>query len=87
MCSNSVAPIPSRIGFPVLRVHSSNTGAGNVSPADTAILSEESLKLAETLGLNGTPSYVIGDDVVVGAVGLDALRVKIATARCGKETC
>ena len=48
---------------------------------------EESLKLAETLNLNGTPSYVIGDDVVVGAVGLDALRVKIATARCGKETC
>jgi protein-disulfide isomerase len=48
---------------------------------------EESLKLAETLGLNGTPSYVIGDDVVIGAVGLDALRGKIATARCGKETC
>jgi protein-disulfide isomerase len=48
---------------------------------------EESLKLAETLGLNGTPSYVIGDDVVVGAVGLDALRGKIATARCGKESC
>jgi protein-disulfide isomerase len=48
---------------------------------------EESLKLAETLGLNGTPSYVIGEDVVVGAVGLDALRGKIASARCGKETC
>jgi protein-disulfide isomerase len=48
---------------------------------------EESLKLAETLGLNGTPSYVIGEDVVVGAVGLDALRGKIATARCGKESC
>jgi protein-disulfide isomerase len=48
---------------------------------------EESLKLAETLNLNGTPSYVIGEDVVVGAVGLDALRGKIATARCGKETC
>jgi protein-disulfide isomerase len=48
---------------------------------------EESLKLAETLGLNGTPSYVIGDDVVVGAVGMDALRGKIAMARCGKETC
>ena len=31
---------------------------------------EESFKLAEKLGLNGTPSYVIGDDVVVGAVGL-----------------
>jgi protein-disulfide isomerase len=48
---------------------------------------EESLKLAETLGLNGTPSYVVGDDVVVGAVGLDALRGKISTARCGKASC
>jgi protein-disulfide isomerase len=48
---------------------------------------EESLKLAETLGLNGTPSYVVGNDVVVGAVGLDALRGKISTARCGKESC
>ena len=33
---------------------------------------EESLKLAEKLGLNGTPSYVIGQNVVVGAVGLDS---------------
>src|SRR4029079_12739470 len=33
----------------------------------------ESFTLAEKLGLNGTPSYVIGDAVVVGAVGLDAL--------------
>ena len=48
---------------------------------------EESLKLAETLGLNGTPSYVVGDDVVIGAVGMEALRGKIAMARCGKETC
>ena len=31
------------------------------------------MKLAEALGLNGTPSYVIGNDVVIGAVGLDAL--------------
>ena len=28
------------------------------------------MKLAEALGLNGTPSYVIGNDVVIGAVGL-----------------
>jgi protein-disulfide isomerase len=48
---------------------------------------EESLKLAEKLGLNGTPSYVIGQNVVVGAVGLDALKEKINTARCGKATC
>jgi protein-disulfide isomerase len=48
---------------------------------------EESLKLGETLGLNGTPSYVVGNEVVVGAVGLNALKEKISTARCGKETC
>src|SRR5579859_7341188 len=48
---------------------------------------EETLKLAETLGLNGTPSYIIGSDVVIGAVGLDALRSKVSTARCGKATC
>jgi protein-disulfide isomerase len=47
---------------------------------------EESLKLAETLGLNGTPSYVVGNDVVIGAVGL-ALRSKISIVRCGKASC
>jgi len=48
---------------------------------------EESLKLAEKLGLNGTPSYVIGPNVVVGAVGLDQLKEKVNSARCGKATC
>src|SRR5947209_896992 len=47
----------------------------------------ESFKLAEAMGLNGTPSYVIGTDVVVGAVGLEALREKVNVARCGKATC
>jgi len=48
---------------------------------------QESMKLAEALGLNGTPSYVIGDNVVVGAVGLDALKEKVNTSRCGKPNC
>ena len=48
---------------------------------------EENLKLAEGLGLNGTPSYVFPAEVVVGAVGLPALKGKVNTARCGKETC
>src|SRR6185437_10501553 len=47
---------------------------------------EESFSLAEKLGLNGTPSYVIGDSVVVGAIGLDGLKEKVNTARCGKAT-
>ena len=48
---------------------------------------EESYKIAEALGLNGTPSYVVGSDVVVGAVGLKVLKEKVNTARCGKATC
>jgi len=48
---------------------------------------DESLKLAETLGLNGTPSYVFPSEVVVGAVGLPMLKERVNAARCGKETC
>src|SRR6202047_4114861 len=48
---------------------------------------EENFKLAEAMGMNGTPSYVIGKQVVVGAVGLDGLKEKIGIARCGQATC
>ena len=42
---------------------------------------EENMKLAEALGVSGTPSYVVGEEVVIGAVGLDALREKINAER------
>jgi protein-disulfide isomerase len=48
---------------------------------------EENFKLAEAMGMNGTPSYVIGKQVVIGAVGVDSLKEKIGVARCGKATC
>jgi protein-disulfide isomerase len=48
---------------------------------------EENFKLAEAMGMNGTPSYVIGKQVVIGAVGFDSLKEKIGIARCGKATC
>jgi protein-disulfide isomerase len=56
------------------------------SPEVRATL-EENFKLAEDMGMNGTPSYVIGKQVVVGAVGLEGLKEKIGIARCGKATC
>src|SRR3977135_4290990 len=56
------------------------------SPEVRATL-EENFKLAEEMGMNGTPSYVIGKQVVIGAVGVDGLREKIGVARCGKATC
>src|ERR1700730_13745661 len=42
---------------------------------------DENMKLADALGVNGTPSYVVGSELVVGAVGLDSLKEKIAAAR------
>jgi protein-disulfide isomerase len=42
---------------------------------------DENLKLGETIGITGTPTYVVGSEVVVGAVGLDALAKKLAAAR------
>ena len=41
----------------------------------------EDMKLATALGFSGTPSYVIGKDVVLGAVGAIALKERIAAAR------
>jgi protein-disulfide isomerase len=47
----------------------------------------ENFKVADALGLTGTPSYVIGDKVVVGAVGLAQLKEDVNKARCGKTSC
>ena len=48
---------------------------------------EENFKLAEAMGMNGTPSYVIGKQIVIGAVGVEGLKEKIGMARCGKAAC
>jgi protein-disulfide isomerase len=49
---------------------------------------DESGKLAKSLQVTGTPTYVIGEDVVVGAVGYDALEAKVANIKkCGKVIC
>ncbi|ODT13764.1 MAG: disulfide bond formation protein DsbA [Kaistia sp. SCN 65-12] len=48
----------------------------------------ESYALAQALGINGTPSYVLQNDVVVGAVGYDTLKEKIKSVReCGSTSC
>jgi protein-disulfide isomerase len=45
---------------------------------------KESHELADELGLNGTPSYIIGNTVIPGAIGIDRLKAKIAEVR---DTC
>lgn len=44
--------------------------------------------LAGGLGITGTPSYVVGDELVVGALGKDVLIEKIENMRnCGSTSC
>ena len=45
---------------------------------------KENVKLASVVGITGTPGYVIGKDVVVGAIGITGLKRQIDTAR-GKD--
>ena len=59
----------------------------DLASAEVRATLEENMKLAESLGMNGTPSYVIGKQVVIGAVGAESLKEKIGIARCGKATC
>jgi len=54
--------------------------AGTSDPAVQAEI-DANLNLARPLNLTGTPAWVVGDRVLVGAVGYDALKEAIAEAR------
>jgi len=42
---------------------------------------EANLRLAQALGVQGTPAYVVGEEIIPGAVSSEALRAAIARAR------
>jgi protein-disulfide isomerase len=44
---------------------------------------ERNLRLAEVLGVNGTPAFVVGDRLVPGAIPLQQLQDLIGQAREG----
>jgi len=48
----------------------------------------ESFEIAQRLKINGTPSFILADEVIPGAIGIDALREKIQNVRtCGSTRC
>jgi protein-disulfide isomerase len=58
----------------------------NGKVATSAIQAE--YKLAKALNIGGTPSYILGDEIIPGAVPIDQLRDKIANLRaCGSTEC
>lgn len=49
---------------------------------------QETYELANALGITGTPTYVIGNEVLAGAVGTETLMQKVANMReCGQTDC
>jgi len=46
---------------------------------------KRNLELGRALGLTGTPSYVVGNRILSGAVGFDALKSAVAEARAAKK--
>jgi protein-disulfide isomerase len=45
---------------------------------------QKSYDLARALNVTGTPTYIIGDQIIPGAVPLDSLKASIANMRaCG----
>lgn len=56
-------------------------------PEVKAALSEN-VGLGDKLGLSGTPAFIIGDEIIPGAVGLEPIRKTISDVRqCGHASC
>ena len=60
----------------------------DMTSAETKASIQEVMKIADGLQLTGTPTFVLGDDVLVGAVGYDELKSRIGNVKkCGKMAC
>jgi protein-disulfide isomerase len=67
--------VAKEVGFDMTRIEK------DMSSEEVKKTIEEDMKLADALGLNGTPSYVVGNEVMMGAVGVKTLREKIEAER------
>jgi Protein-disulfide isomerase len=49
---------------------------------------QTSYEIARALNITGTPTYIIGNEIIPGAIGIDELRTRIANMRaCGQTQC
>lgn len=49
---------------------------------------QTSYEIAKALNITGTPTYIIGNEIIPGAIGIDELRSRIANMReCGEAQC
>ena len=62
--------------------------ARDAASPDVKTTIQQNMQVADALNLTGTPSFVVGQDVVVGAVGYDELKDRIdSVLKCGKVSC
>ncbi|WEK06108.1 MAG: DsbA family protein [Candidatus Devosia phytovorans] len=49
---------------------------------------QTSYEIAKALNITGTPTYIIGNEIIPGAIGVDELKTRIANMReCGEASC
>jgi protein-disulfide isomerase len=53
----------------------------DISADEVGATLKEDVQLASAVGITGTPGYVIGKDVILGAVGVTGLKQQIEKAR------
>jgi protein-disulfide isomerase len=58
--------------------------ASDLTSADFRRELDSNLALGRALGLTGTPSYIVGNEIIGGAAGYEALKAAIAKARRAK---
>lgn len=58
--------------------------ARDMASSEVVATIDETVKLGAALGVTGTPTYVVGKHLLVGAVGLPALKAQIAEARAAR---
>jgi protein-disulfide isomerase len=63
--------VAKEVGFDMARLEK------DMSSDEVKTTIDEDMKLADSLGVSGTPTYVVGDEVVVGAVGLDEMKSRL----------
>ena len=60
----------------------------DIAGPEVAAALAENRQLSEKLAINGTPAFIIGEEVIPGAVGADLLKQAIAGMRqCGHAIC
>jgi protein-disulfide isomerase len=60
----------------------------DMESAETRAAIEETVVLGDRLGLTGTPAFIIADEIVFGAVGVEQIKTRIdAVRKCGRSNC